>query len=147
MGHREVRPVALGWEHPREPGTRSDGSPRYRPLYSRADLLRHLEFNADCPLDELIDIDKAEYMPEMREGTPFGYRLYETTSEGTPVSPVFPSLPELAGWCEDGAAVFAGHKWTRDQWLASFEDGSLDTGSLMVADAAGFHPAGTRDGA
>lgn len=38
MGHREVRPVKIGWEHPRDPGTYSDGSPRYRPLFSRADL-------------------------------------------------------------------------------------------------------------
>ena len=71
MGHREVRPVPLDWQHPREPGTYSDGSPRYRPLFSRRDYLRDLEYNADCPLDELSDIDPVDYMPEMREGVSY----------------------------------------------------------------------------
>ena len=146
MGHREVRPVPLDWQHPEEPGTYSDGSPRYRPLHSRASYLRHLEYNADCQLDELLDIDPADYMPEMREGTPYGYQLYETVTEGTPVSPVFPSLQELAAWCEDGATVFASHKWTRERWLASFEAESLGTDSLMVVDASGFRPLGSEPG-
>ena len=142
MGHREVRPVPLDWQHPREPGTYSDGSPRYRPLHSRADMISHLEFNADCPLDELLDIDPADYMPEMREATPYGYQLYETTTEGTPVSPIFPSLQELAAWCEDRATVFAGFKWTRDQWLASFEADSLGTDSLLSVSRDGIGPLG-----
>jgi hypothetical protein len=142
MGHREVRPVPLDWQHPQEGGTYSDGSPRYRPLYSRADYLHHLEHNAGCELEDLMDIDPADYMPAMNEGTQYGYQLYETTTEGTPVSPVFPSLEELAAWCEDGATVFADRKWTREQWLASFKAESLDTDSLMVTDASGFHPLG-----
>ncbi len=142
MGHREVRPVALDWQHPVEGRLYSNGSPRYRPLHSRADYLSHLEWNARCELDDLMDIDPADYMPEMREGTPYGYQLYETTTEGTPVSPVFPSLPELAAWCADGATVFADHKWTAQQWLASFEAETTDTDSLMVMDATGFHPLG-----
>ena len=142
MGHREVRPVPLDWQHPREPGTYSDGSPRYRPLYSRASMLSHLEFNADCPPDELTDVDPDDYMPEMAGGTPYGYQLYETTTEGTPVSPVFPSLQELAAWCEDGATVFARFKWTREQWLASFEADSLGTDSLLAVTRDSIGPLG-----
>jgi hypothetical protein len=141
MGHREVRPVPLDWQHPTEGELYRDGTQRYRPLFSRQDYLHHLEDNAGC-LDDLMDIDPADYMPEIPEGTPYGYQLYETTTEGTPVSPVFPSLQELAAWCEDGATVFASHKWTREQWLASFEAESTDTDSLMVMDASGFHPLG-----
>ena len=143
MGHREVRPVPLDWQHPEEPGTYSDGSPRYRPLHSRADLRYKVKFYADNPqyADEW-EYDPADFMPEIPEGTPLGYQLYETTTEGTPVSPVFPSLQELAAWFGDSATVFASHKWTREQWLASFEAGSLDTDSLLRIDASGFGPLG-----
>lgn len=132
MGHREVRPVAPGWQHPREPGYYSDGSPRYRGLFSRADMLRHLEYNADCPLDELMDIDPSDYMPEIPEGSPYEYRLYETTSEGTPVSPAFSTLEGLAAWCETGATAFASIRWTRHEWLASFRAGTTGTDSLAT---------------
>lgn len=139
MGHREVRPVALDWEHPRMPGTYSDGSPRYVRLYSRSALRSHLEYNAESP-DDPMDIDPDEYMPELREGTPYGYQLYETTSEGTPVSPVFSSLEELAAWCETGATVFAGSRWTKGQWLASFKNDSIGVDSLMTIGPNGLTP-------
>lgn len=127
MGHREVRPVALGWEHPRDPGTRPDGTPRYRPLFSRADLLAHRQQNIDHPGDR--DIDLAEYMPELPEGSAYGYQLYETVTEGTPSSPVFRRLEDLAGWCEGGATVYGGHRWTRQHWLESFRSGTLPSDS------------------
>jgi len=144
MGHREVRPVQLDWQHPVEGEPYRDGSPRYRPLFSRADLSYKTKFYAENPqyADEW-EYDPADFMPEIPEGTPYGYQLYETTTEGTPVSPAFPTLEELAAWCEDGATVFADHKWTRDQWLASFRAESLDTDSLMVLDGSGFHPLGS----
>jgi hypothetical protein len=105
-------------------------------------MLSHLERNADCELADLMDIDPADYMPEMREGTPYGFQLYETTTEGTPVSPVFATLEELAAWCEDGATVFADHRWTRDQWLASFRADSLGVDSLMTIGPGGLRPLG-----
>ena len=143
MGHREVRPVPLDWEHPTE-GTTSDGKPRYRPLFSRADLRFRLEWNADNSDSEDAQepVDLADYMPPIPEGTPLGYQLYETTTEGTPASPVFATLEELAAWCEDGATVFAGFKWTREQWLASFQAGSLDTDSLLAIGPDGMGPLG-----
>lgn len=129
MGHREVRPVAIGWEHPRDPGTYSDGSPRYRPLFSRADLLNH---ERDRGEDPDYEIDPANYMPPIPEGTSFGYALYETTTEGTPVSPVCETLEELATWCADNATVFASLKWSREEWLASFRAGTTDVDSIPV---------------
>jgi hypothetical protein len=136
MGHREVRPVAIGWEHPREPGTHSDGSPRYRPLFSRADLLSHTRDREEHPEDyddgKEGEIDLDDYMPPIPEGADFGYVLYETTTEGTPDSPVFETLEELATWCEDNATVFADIKWTRAEWLASFRAGTTDTDSTPL---------------
>lgn len=50
-----------------------------------------------------------------------GYQLWETTSEGSPVSPVFATLDTLCEWCEGNATVFADHKATRDQWKKMLE--------------------------
>lgn len=103
---REVRPVPLDWEHPLAGGTYSDGSPRYVGLHSREDLRFRLEWNAEHPDDEDAKepIDLSEYMPEIPEGTPFGWQLYETVSEGSPLSPVFATKDELAAWMSSPAA-------------------------------------------
>lgn len=145
MGHREVRPVPLDWEHPAE-GTYPDGKPRYIGLHSRADLRWSITYYDEHPeyADEW-EYDPADYMPEIPEGTPYGFQLYETTSEGTPVSPVFGTLEELAQWCEAGATVFADHRWTAEQWHASFKADSLGSDSLMVIDKDGIHPLGGSD--
>lgn len=45
-----------------------------------------------------------------------GYQLWETTSEGSPVSPVFTTLDELCDWCEDNATTFGSYKATKDEW-------------------------------
>jgi hypothetical protein len=131
MGHREVRRVPLDWKHPQEPGTYADGSPRYRPLFPRDRLADDIQAREDYPGDyEDYPLDMADYMPEIPEGTPLGYQLYETTSEGTPCSPVFGTLEELAAWCETGATVFASMTWTAGQWLASFRNETTDVDSL-----------------
>ena len=39
-----------------------------------------------------------------------GWQLWETTTEGFPVSPVFKTLEVLAKWCEENATVFADIK-------------------------------------
>ena len=46
-----------------------------------------------------------------------GYQLWETTSEGSPVSPVFDSLDKLCEWLEDGASTFGSSKATKEQWM------------------------------
>lgn len=102
---REVRPVAFDWEHPREFGTYSDGSPRFVPLQSREDLKFALQSYAEHPEDwEDGAPDPAGYMPEIPEGAPYGWCFYETVTEGTPVSPVFATKDELAAWLSSPAA-------------------------------------------
>ena len=46
-----------------------------------------------------------------------GYQLWETTSEGAPISPVFATKEELAIWCADGATIFGYEKMSADEWL------------------------------
>jgi hypothetical protein len=45
-----------------------------------------------------------------------GFQLWETTSEGSPSSPVFKTLDELCTWCEVYATTFAHFKATKDKW-------------------------------
>ena len=102
---REIRPVALDWEHPLAGGTYSDGRPRYVPLHSREDLRIHLDSFAADPEDwDNEEPDPADYMPEIPEGTPYGWQMYETVSEGSPVSPVCKTKDELAAWLSSTAA-------------------------------------------
>lgn len=49
-----------------------------------------------------------------------GFQLWETTSEGSPISPVFTTPEELAEWCEDGTTVLGYEKISKEAWLNSF---------------------------
>jgi hypothetical protein len=47
-----------------------------------------------------------------------GYQMWETTSDGSPISPVFATPQELARWLADsGASVFGKHTATYEEWL------------------------------
>lgn len=62
-----------------------------------------------------------------------GYQLWETCSEGSPISPVFATAEELADWCAENATIFGSQKTLRDNWLKMFAgEKNLDSGSLLV---------------
>jgi len=62
-----------------------------------------------------------------------GWQLWETTSEGSPMSPVFASAEELADWLtRTGASSFGMLTATREQWLAMIGAGSAPS---AVADS------------
>lgn len=50
-----------------------------------------------------------------------GFQLWETTSEGSPISPVFATLEELCKWAEDGATTFGDHKTQKEEWMRMLE--------------------------
>jgi hypothetical protein len=51
--------------------------------------------------------------------------MYETTSEGTPISPAFATPEELAHWLDDNdASSFAGMTASYEAWLATIKRGS-----------------------
>jgi len=45
-----------------------------------------------------------------------GYQLWETTTEGSPVSPVFDDFEKLCVWCEINATTFASYTATKEEW-------------------------------
>jgi hypothetical protein len=51
-----------------------------------------------------------------------GYQMWETTSEGSPQSPVFKTLDELAEWCAKNASTFADCKTTKEAWKKMLAD-------------------------
>lgn len=52
-------------------------------------------------------------------------QLYETTSEGTPVSPIFKAdeLDKLCEWAAQNATTFGSFKATKEEWLNMLSDG------------------------
>jgi hypothetical protein len=76
-----------------------------------------------------------EYEPPEGEG----YQLWETTSEGSPISPVFDSAEALAKWCENGATIFGSQKVSQKDWLKMFlSDDKGEVGSLLMSDGNGY---------
>lgn len=145
---RELRKVPANWKHPK------DGNYYYIPLLGHSfkeDLAEweegkkqwdagfaatydnanpwgpkkeyHLgstyeEFNGKKP-------DPADYMPEWPESEKTHIQLYETTSEGTPLSPVFPKeqFEQLCEWAADNAPTFAEFKTSKEQWMKMLSEG------------------------
>lgn len=50
-----------------------------------------------------------------------GYQLWETTSEGSPQSPVFATLDELCAWCAEHATTFGSFHAGAEQWKQMLE--------------------------
>ncbi len=61
-----------------------------------------------------------------------GWQMWETTSEGSPQTPVFTTAEALADYCAVHCTWFADNRWTAAEWLASFYAGTTDVDSLLV---------------
>ena len=91
---------------------------------------------------------RSDYMPEWPAAERTHLMMYETTSEGTPISPAFETAEELAHWLADtGASAFGSMTATCEEWLAMFGhgstvsaamiDGQMVSGVASVADEVG----------
>lgn len=68
------------------------------------------------PIDEFQSWQEALYS---------GWQMWETTSEGSPISPVMESPEQLAHWLADNhASSFGSSDATYEQWLAMIGKGS-----------------------
>lgn len=63
--------------------------------------------------------EEHNYMPDWPEAERTHYQMYETATEGTPISPVMETPEALARWLADNnASVFGNYRYaTYDQWL------------------------------
>lgn len=120
---RQVRRVPADWQHPTEPSRR--GGVQYKPLhdgyadakaewvamYEAEGYEAATEYWGGTPMAE-------EYMPDWPEAERTHLMMYETTTEGTPISPAFATPEELARWlANNGASAFGGSTATYEQWL------------------------------
>ena len=144
---REVRRVPSNWQHPK------NNNGRYRPILDgyKSALNDWKVGYAKWERDELGDFDKKlkasgreywdyagnppsrdEYMPDWPESERTHWQMYETTSEGTPISSPMSSPDELAQWLADtGASAFGGMTATKEQWLSMIGVGSSLCGMVM----------------
>lgn len=146
---REVRMVPAGWRHPKNAEGRyialfdgnfaqadkdwnegyaawqrgeiesySSGVRKWEPKCEAAlECDSYSEWNGPRPSPD-------DYMPEFAEGTATKLMMYETTSEGTPISPAFDTPEELAHWLADNeTSAFGGMTATYEQWLATCKGG------------------------
>lgn len=136
---REVRKVPADWQHPEH----DEGG--FRPLHGRdfqSEVVEWHEGNAkwkegfvsdwkdgwkpksadmlDCSWEEWSGEcpEAADYMPSWPDEARTHFMMYETTTEGTPISPAFATPEELAKWLVDNkASAFAGETASYEAWL------------------------------
>lgn len=112
---REIRRVPVGWEHPTNPycmhlGQSCSKKPPFkcfRPLHNDSYTVRANRWLQDLkefkPNEHAqyfwdwdgMPPDKESYRPEWKEEECNGWVVYETVSEGTPVTPVFFTAEDL----------------------------------------------------
>lgn len=138
---REIRRVPMDWEHPKD--ERGD----YHPLFDepfveafarwsqeRQDWLDDKDGERtrvqdkyyggrDVTYEEWDDgpPDPDYYRPAWPEGAELGFVMYETVTEGTPVSPIFKTLHELEDWLvEQGLSPENASAFCAAGWVPSF---------------------------
>lgn len=123
---REVRRVPKDWKHPKnERGAflpLHDGyetaRDEFMKLLNEKGLQAALDYFGRAPNQE-------DYMPDWPDDERTHVMMYETTTEGTPISPAFATVEELARWLADtGASALADRTATYEQWLAMCRQGS-----------------------
>lgn len=153
---REVRRVPESWQHPK------DARGKYIPLlhhsFTKA-LAEWTEENAKWQAG-LMDVgagwepkseayltmtfehfsdpcpQASDYMPKFPESECTHLQMYETCSEGTPISPVMFTPEELAHWLADnGASAFGSRTASYEAWLATIEQG-YSIGCLIGSEGA-----------
>lgn len=108
---REIRRVPSDWQHPKSAG-------HYVPLFDETHAEAMAEYRKDPADYDNEPPDGHCYRPDFGD-TALAYQVYESVSEGTPVSPVFETAEEMVGWLmNDGSGLGIGGRQmplTREQ--------------------------------
>ena len=113
----------------------------YHKIVAAAGLSRRWGICKTCrgtALDPAVKKDHDKWRPtEPPQGK--GWQLWETTSEGSPVSPVFATADELAAWCEANATLSGDFRADRAHWAKMFSvPGGCDVGSTLMSIGRGL---------
>jgi len=137
---RTVRMVPKDWQHPRDEkgkyipllgydyekclaewnegakkwaeGMREDYTNcGWKPLDGTEGAASYAEWAGEMPVPD-------DYIPHWLPGVATHFQMYETCSEGTPISPVMETLEALARWLADnGASAFGDMTASYESWL------------------------------
>ena len=143
---REIRKVPADWHHPTD-----DRRQGYQPLHDQSFAEAAAEWKAEFAkweagerpaycTGESRDVEFWEYWgapperdyyrPDWPEASRTHFQIYETVSEGTPISPPCATIEELAQWYADNGDPVYGHV-TYEHALAFVTRGSAP--SLVIA--------------
>lgn len=143
---REIRRVPATWQHPK------DENGKYQPMHDRSFSAAFAEYERERAAWERGEFpdyaseeskrltfvewegeppDPAYYVPEWPAEERTHWQMYENTSEGTPISPVFATPEECARWCADHGASAFGDDTASYEWWLRVAEGSAGHG-LMV---------------
>lgn len=125
---REVRRVPPDWEHPKnKKGEHIPLLPRFP--YNANEIEEGLRDGWLKPDEPNHGI---ECMPDWPEVQRTHYQMYESVSEGTPISPVCESPEALARWLvEHNASACGDQTASYEGWLRVAQGGYAPTGILM----------------
>lgn len=135
---REVRRVPKDWQHPK------DENGHYRPLYegyagAKLDFEKtQAEKGLQAAIEDWGSVpDQNDYMPDWPESEKTHWQMYESVTEGTPISPVMESPGALAHWLADNQGdAGAGRTASYEQWLSTIRRGFAP--SMGVVDGRGL---------
>lgn len=92
-------------------------SEKWSPIPAELANRRYSEWAGECPSPD-------DYMPEWPAELRTHLMMYETTSEGTPISPAFSTPEELAHWLADNnASAFGSSGASYESWLSACKRG------------------------
>jgi hypothetical protein len=137
---REVRRVPADWKHPKNKQGHlqpmfdesfREACERWKQGYAdweagkRSDYFDASEHEADLQFWEWDGgpPDREYYRPDWPEESRTYIQLYETVSEGTPLSPPMESEEALAAWLADNNPWCADEPLSYGQWLAFVKQG------------------------
>ena len=117
---REVRRVSQDWRHPKD--ERGHFIPMHETFpYNQAEIEEGLR---DGWLEGNPPYYNFAVMPQWNEIEKTHYQMYETVSEGTPISPIMESPEMLARWLTDNKASASGRMTANyEQWLTVCKGG------------------------
>lgn len=151
---REIRRVPPDWEHPkRQMPYGYDYAPLFDESYEDAlanwqeekrkwdagERPQSFDLNDPCTFEEWHgEAPNADYFrPAWPEESRTAIQIYETVSEGTPVSPVFSNNEEAIEWVIEnwGRSPDAARQFVEKGWAPSFVMNVFPSGERRLSDA------------
>ena len=141
---RQLRKVAANWQHPKnengnyiplldgkfserlakweeeneqwEKGFRDDWNGGWKPREADELNMTFAEWDGEKPVKE-------DYMPEWKEEELTHIQLYENTSEGTPISPVYlaSEIEKICEYAAENCSTFADFKASKEEWQSMLD--------------------------